>query len=1620
MHPIVTGERGFRHHFGGGTLFHACLCGGHAAGDRCPNLKLRAVTGLRHRHVLAIIAATALAFSGLVSGVVAAASAAESCGPGSNLISCENSKPGTDPQVWDINGAGDDSIQGFSTDISVNVGSSIGFKIKTDAKAYSIDIFRTGFYGGLGARKIDSIIPSAPLPQIQPQCLSDVSTQLYDCGTWGLSATWNVPSTAVSGVYVALLTRKDDGGRSHIVFVVRNDASHADVVFQTSDPTWQAYNTYGGADFYQGADIGRAFKISYNRPVVTRGDVDGRDFYFASEYAMVRYLEQNGYDVAYQSGVDTDRYGSLLSNHKVFLSVGHDEYWSGAQRSNIEAAANAGLNLQFLSGNDDYWRTRYEPSTTDNSNYRTITSYKETWSNSKIDPSNQWTGTWRDPRFASPANGGGIPENALSGTIYMSNYTDLPVTVSAAEGKTRLWRNTSLTQLAPGTQAALAPHTVGYESNEDIDNGFRPQGLIRLSTTVGPTPQYLMDYGNLVQPGTTTHNITLYKNSAGALIFSAGSVQWSWGLDATHDGDGAPADVRMRQAQLNLLADMGAQPATRDPALNAASKSTDTTPAVAVITSPTNGTAIANGAKVTVTGTASDTGGVVAGVELSSDGGISWHPATGTTNWSYSYIQHGVGTVALMARAIDDSANYPGTPTQINLQVGGPYSALGQTVPATVDSGDNGSLMLGMRVTPNQNGFISGVRFYKSEANTGTHTGYLWSSSGAQLATATFTAESGSGWQRATFVSPVQVLAGQSYVVSYLAPKGRYSYQSGFWDYRGTTAAPLSIAGGFGSPAAGVYNTSGEFPTDSYEGSNYFVDAVFESTDNSPLSATAQQPANGASSVPVTTAVSAVLSKDVNAASVNISLKTSAGASVTGTTGYNPATRIALFTPATALAQNASYTATISASSNGMPVSVGKTWQFKTVLPDATAGNCPCSMYQDSSTPAVLAIADGVPLALGVKFSPTAKGTIDGIKFYKGPGNTGTHTGTLYGSNGAVLATVTFTAESTTGWQSATFASPVPVTAGTEYIAAYTNPEGTYSATPGAYADDSNSGPLHVPSGQGRFSYTSDFPTNSSSSSYLVDVVFNPVFTPLSAGNQQPIAGAGSVPVDTTLSTVLSKAVTANTVAIALKTAAGVSVAGTTSYDPGSRRATFTPSAALSNATSYTATLSATATTGENVAEGASWTITTANADTAVGACPCSLYQDSATPAVLSIADGTPLSLGVRFSPATNGKITAIKFYKGPGNSGTHQGTLYSLAGAVLGSGTFSGENSAGWQTLTLASPVPVSAGAEYIAAYTNPVGTYSASPGGYGNDVSVGPLHVSAGQGRYSYTSDFPGKTSSSSYLVDVSFEPVATILPLQLLSTVPVSGALDQPVTSALSATFSSPPAAGYSVTVLAGTSPVAGTVTASNSGKTLNFTPAAALPPDSAITVSLDNLVSAQGAALAATSWTFRTVAANSTSSSLFGSLTPDVLSNTDDSSAIELGVSFTPATAGSVTAIRFFKGIGNNGAHTGSLWDSAGNRLATANFTNETTSGWQTAVLATPVSLTAGGSYTVSYYAPNGAYSSTGAFFATAFTQGPLSVSAGSNGLYMYGSGGAMPVNSWNATNYFVDVVFSVPH
>lgn len=642
--------------------------------------------------------------------------------PGDSIVQ-ENQLPGSPSTEWDINGSGDPTIQGFGHDISINCGETIFFKIKTDSTDYRIDIYRIGYYGGMGARLVDTIKPSVKLPQSQPEGIRDPATHLYDCGNWTVSASWQSPSDAVSGVYFARLVRQDsspaswradNGGHepaaapapsphaygalghgrlanalrepraSHIYFIVRDDEGCSDILFQTSDTTWQAYNRYGGHCTYARFNPDnprthggspRSYKASYNRPFETR-------YYrpvntvFNGEYPFIRWLEANGYDVSYFTGVDSDRRGEEILKHRLFLSVGHDEYWSLDQRRHVERARDAGVHLAFFSGNEVFWKTRWEPSIDEErAPHRTLVTYKETHDNAKIDPvPDVWTGTWRDSRPFNPE--GAQPENALTGTIFTVNaWRNDPLIVPAEYANLRFWRNTGVARLKPGEKAVLLKGLLGHEWDEDIDNGFRPPGLFRLSETTIDNVMYIQDHGSVYDSGTATHHLTLYRHESGALVFGAGTVQWGWGLDAHHDTEtGIPPeranehstrvgvdphapDRNIQQATVNLFADMGIQPSTLQDDLVPASASTDSDPPNSTIQVPSDGASLSQEELIVRGGAVDEGGGVVAGVEVSVDNGGTWHPADGREAWSYRWTPAKPGRVTIFSRAVDDSGN---------------------------------------------------------------------------------------------------------------------------------------------------------------------------------------------------------------------------------------------------------------------------------------------------------------------------------------------------------------------------------------------------------------------------------------------------------------------------------------------------------------------------------------------------------------------------------------------------------------------------------------------------------------------------------------------------------------------------------------------------------------------------------------------------------------------------------------------------------------------------------------------------------------------------------------------------------------------------------------------------
>ncbi len=1094
----------------------------------------------RHGRVVAVGSALAL-IAGLLPLWVAPAASASNCATAPNPIVCENALPGTPMDQWYSEYAYG-NIQGFANQISYQAGDTVNFKVSSPV-SYQIDIYRLGYYNGDGAR----LMPTSPTQtfpaKTQPSCVTQSSTQLVDCGNWSATASWTIPSDAVSGVYIANLGQTNNDGQMSVVFVVRNDASHSDILVQTDDETWAAYNQWTGASLYQGngpAPDGRAYAASYNRPLNTGGD----NGIFGSEYPMIQWLERNGYNVSYASGLDVATNAAMLLNHKIFMSSGHDEYWTGQQVNNVMAARKAGVNLAFFSGQEAFWETRFAPSI-DGSNTpnRTLICYKTTKTelsppDGVADPSGQWTGSFEDPAGASSTGDPG-PENQLTGTMWLANgYRSDSMTVPASYAQLPIWAHTSVASLGSGQVKTFPAGTLGYEWNQDTLNATRPSGEIDLSsTTVNITNgTYVEDYGNTFGNGTGTQSLIMYRDpTSGALVFDTATVQWSWGLATVHTADelnSNPPQVQdIQQATVNVLAEMGAQPGTLQSNLVAATASADTTGPAVTITSPSAGTTVPLLSPVTITGTAAETtGGVVSRVEVSADGGKTWQPATwgndtANVSWTYTWTPQAMGSATVEVRAENGNA-YVGAVQKLQLTVGPQQCPCtifqSTTTPGQVDAGDPSHITVGVKFQTSQPGYITGIRFYKSTGNTGTHVGSLWTSGGTLLESGTFANETATGWQQMNFAQPVPVKANTTYIASYFAPNGNYSADNHYFASQSAGLPPIEAPQSTTSSPNGVYTyaSSNSFPNQTYEDTNYWVDAVLSTNgvSTTPPTVTTQSPAPNATGASPAAPVTATFNTGIDASTLTFTLTDSTGNPVPATVTYNSSTDTATLTPTSTLALDSAYTASVSASDlfgNAMTSPV--TWSFTTATtyPPPT---CPCSLWGTSYTPSpVSSGGDSNSIEVGTAFRSMVSGQVTGVSFYKATGDTGTHTGTLWTSTGQQLATGTFSGETASGWQTLTFSSPVSISANTIYVVSVHYSNGNYAYTNNFFSTAYSHYPLTAPAsgsgtGNGLYIYNSSttFPTNTySATNYWVDVVFTATTanTNAKAGPSEPGAG---------------------------------------------------------------------------------------------------------------------------------------------------------------------------------------------------------------------------------------------------------------------------------------------------------------------------------------------------------------------------------------------------------------------------------------------------------------------------------------------------------------------------------
>ena len=511
--------------------------------------------------------------------------------PTLNAIQRENQKAGT--LAWQIglppyenSNDTDQWIRGYASAVSINKGEMITFNITVNpynwkthpaSVPYTIDVYRIGWYGGLGGRLMKHLGPFSGVSQPGGTSSADGTGTIDPCGvtTYGaadyastgiISCQWNGDGLGngsytldtslnpdgsttpdwTSGIYVALLTTHqveyptgcgpnltgpcDPDHQSYIIFAIREDGRASQMLYQQPVASYIAYNNYPsdgvtGKNVYDGGSSGpltslgteRAVKVSFDRPY-TYTDHTGAGEFLHWEVYFIRWMESKGYDVTYTTDLDTHLNGARLLQHKVVLLAGHSEYWSHEMRQAFEAARDAGVSLAFFGANPVYFQVRFEPSATGTPN-RVLTCYKE----ANLDPYDDPSSTFYNPSlttipFRNPPLS--IPEQTLVGSMYADYF-------NAADPALPYIVQNSTNWVYAGTglyDGGSIPGILGYEQDKYFDNFPGP--------VADPTTYVLLSDSPFTGAnGPNYSNASIYEAPSGAWVFDAASLGWSWGLD---------------------------------------------------------------------------------------------------------------------------------------------------------------------------------------------------------------------------------------------------------------------------------------------------------------------------------------------------------------------------------------------------------------------------------------------------------------------------------------------------------------------------------------------------------------------------------------------------------------------------------------------------------------------------------------------------------------------------------------------------------------------------------------------------------------------------------------------------------------------------------------------------------------------------------------------------------------------------------------------------------------------------------------------------------------------------------------------------------------------------------
>lgn len=449
----------------------------------------------------------------------------------------ENSLPG-DPH-WRIRHQGEPrEIEGYAGKSSVLTGEEFPLFVSTTSREYTVTAFRMGWYRGAGARAVWRSGTLKGGRQRAATLARPTNTVRTD---WAPAIS--VPTDDWPAGSYLLRLDAHSGAQRYVPVTVRSASTAGKVVLKNGVATWQAYNTWGEYDLYNGpggmADYGnRSLAVSLDRPF----DDDGAPLFLIYERNVIELAERMGLPLAYVTSMDIAAQPDLLDGASALVSLGHDEYWSPVERAQVTAARNAGVNLAFLGANCCFRRTRLD--STALGARRLVICYKSSYLDDPMygKDSALVTSDWREPPAPDP-------ESSMTGTLYESNPTTADFVVATPD---------SWVFEGTGVRAGSRfPGLVGTEYDR-----VNPMTAVQ-------RPIQVLSHSRLTCRGVNSYaDSAYYTHASGAGIFNAGTMRW---VQAITSGGGHGIDRTtgrfVRRATANVLTAFADGPAAgRHPA----------------------------------------------------------------------------------------------------------------------------------------------------------------------------------------------------------------------------------------------------------------------------------------------------------------------------------------------------------------------------------------------------------------------------------------------------------------------------------------------------------------------------------------------------------------------------------------------------------------------------------------------------------------------------------------------------------------------------------------------------------------------------------------------------------------------------------------------------------------------------------------------------------------------------------------------------------------------------------------------------------------------------------------------------------------------------------------------